>query len=223
MVFGDQRLHFETSVAEPLPVAFSPVTLPPALHLKLPASLLLLIQLPKFGRNVRRIIYLLVWRHLPTDRNQGHMHDTLVVRRQQLEQTCLCRLGHRQREDGRKRLMDERRRRHKKRWVSIRVRLGQCLQVRHEHGGGRVEPQIWNRKVFEDVRVAVLPELAVVDASSVVDDYFRSSQLGDGFLEGSRESGLVGHVRDVLVYGGGGGIRGNEFCIAGQVGFGAGE
>ena len=71
--------------------------------------------------------------------------------------------------------------------------------------------------------MAVLPEHAVVDASSVVDDYFWSSQLGDGFLEGGRESCLVGHVRDVRVYGGGGDSGGDEGCIAGEVGVGAGE
>ena len=66
--------------------------------------------------------------------------------------------------------------------------------------------------------MAVLPEHEVVDTDNIVEDYFWDFRLRDGFLAGSCQSGLVvGHVGNVHVYGGGGGIRADECYIAGEV------
>ena len=47
----------------------------------------------------------------------------------------------------------------------------------------------------------VLPEHAVVDAGSIVENHFWDSRLRHGFLKGSCQSGLVvGHLGDVRVY-----------------------
>lgn len=80
-------------------------------------------------------------------------------------------------------------------------------------------PILEARKECEDVRVAVLPKHEVVDTGNIVENYFWDSRLRDGFLEGSCQSGLVvGHVGDVRVYRGSGGIRADEGYIAGEVG-----
>ena len=68
-----------------------------------------------------------------------------------------------------------------------------------------------------------MPEHAVVDAGGVVYDDFGGAYFGHGFLKGSGEGSMVGHVRDVRMYGCGGGGGSDKGGITGEIGGGAGE
>ena len=119
--------------------------------------------------------------------------------------------------------MDECRRRDEERRMCVRASLGQCLQVRQHYTGGRVEPQVGDLKVHEDIIGAVLTEHSIVDAGGVVDEDFGDANFSDGLFEGSGQGDAVGHVGRVGVDGCGGGSGGDEGRITGEIGGRAGE
>ena len=119
--------------------------------------------------------------------------------------------------------MDERRRRDEERGVSVGLRLGQGLQVRQQHAGGRVEPQGGDLQVHEHLVGGVLAEETVVDAGGVVDDDFGRADFGHGGFEGGGQGDVVGHVGGVGPYRGGGGGGRYGGSVPGEVGGGAGE
>ena len=151
---------------------------------------------------------------MTSNRHQRHMHDVLVFLRQHLHQAGLRRLGHGQREHEPQGLMHDGSRRHEQRRMRLGPRPGQLLQTRQHDRRGRVQSQIGDLEVFDNVLGRVAPEAAGLDARGVVDDHFGSADFGDGLLQGGGELVVLGHVGAVGGYGSGWGGGGDEGCVS---------
>lgn len=95
--------------------------------------------------------------------------------------------------------------------------------MRQHDASGRVETQIQDFEIDENVFGPVVAEASVIDAGGVVNDDFRDAGFCDGGYESEGERVLVSDVGWVGVDGCGGAGGSDEGCVTFEVGGGVGE